>query len=123
MDLGLQEKRALVLAASRGLGYACALGLAKEGCSVVMCSRDQDRIEKAAEQIRQATGSRVVAVAADVSREVHVRRLVDTCVRELGGLETRCIMRVDRLPASSSRLWWCSWLRRRRATSRAPCLW
>ena len=39
MDLGLKRKRALVLAASRGLGYACARGLAQEGCDLVICSR------------------------------------------------------------------------------------
>jgi short-subunit dehydrogenase len=67
MDLGLKGKRALVLAASRGLGYACARGLAQEGCDLVICSRDEARIQSAAAQIRQDTGARVEALAADVS--------------------------------------------------------
>ena len=41
MDFGLKGKRAIVMAASRGLGYASALGLAREGCHLVICSRDQ----------------------------------------------------------------------------------
>ena len=40
MDFGLKGKRAIVMAASRGLGYASALGLAREGCNLVVCSRD-----------------------------------------------------------------------------------
>ena len=47
MELGLKGKRALVMAASRGLGFASALGLAREGCKLVICSRDQARIEAA----------------------------------------------------------------------------
>ena len=66
MKLGLEGRRALVYASSRGLGYACALGLAKEGCDLVITSRDQARIENAAEQIRAATGANVHAVATNV---------------------------------------------------------
>ena len=47
MQFGLKGKRAVVMAASRGLGYASALGLAREGCDLVICSRDQARIEAA----------------------------------------------------------------------------
>ena len=48
MDFGLKGKRALVMAASRGLGYACARALAREGCDLVICSRDEAEIEAAA---------------------------------------------------------------------------
>jgi len=87
MDLGLKGKRALVLAASRGLGYACALGLAREGCAVVLCSRDEQRATEAAQRIRDETGAEVHAVSADVSREAEVQRLVKTAVERMGGLE------------------------------------
>ncbi len=87
MELGLKGKRALVMAASRGLGYACALGLAREGCDLVICSRDQAHIEGAAARIGEATGARVHAVACDVSREEPVRALVGACVEQFGGLE------------------------------------
>jgi 3-oxoacyl-[acyl-carrier protein] reductase len=65
MDLGLKGKRAVVMAASRGLGYASALGLAREGCHLIVCSRDQQRIEAAADHsARDRPGDRP---AADVS--------------------------------------------------------
>ncbi len=87
MNFGLKGKRAIVMAASRGLGYASALGLAREGCHLVICSRDQARIEAAAEAIRLETGARVKALTADVSSATEARRLVDTAVAEYGGLE------------------------------------
>jgi 3-oxoacyl-[acyl-carrier protein] reductase len=87
MDLGLKGKRALVLAASRGLGYACARGLAQEGCHLVICSRDEARIQAAAEQIRTDTGARVEALVADVSNAAEAERLVGTAVSAYGGLE------------------------------------
>ena len=87
MDLGLKGKRAIVMAASRGLGYASAMGLAREGCHLVICSRDEARINAAAETIRQATGAQVKALVADVSSSAEAKRLVDTAVAEYGGLE------------------------------------
>jgi 3-oxoacyl-[acyl-carrier protein] reductase len=87
MDFGLKGKRALVLAASRGLGYACARGLAQEGCHLVICSRDEARIQAAAEQIRKDTGARVEALVADVSNAAEAERLVGTAVSAYGGLE------------------------------------
>ena len=87
MEFALEGKRALVYASSRGLGYACALGLAKEGCDLVITSRDQARIEHAAEQIRQATGANVHAVATNVGKTDAARTLIDVCVERYGGLE------------------------------------
>jgi 3-oxoacyl-[acyl-carrier protein] reductase len=87
MNLGLKGRRALVLAASRGLGYACARGLAQEGCDLVICSRDEARIQAAAEQIRKDTGVRVEALAADVSNATEAERLVGAAVSAYGGLE------------------------------------
>ncbi|MCC7124768.1 MAG: SDR family oxidoreductase [Acidobacteria bacterium] len=87
MNLGLKGKRALVLAASRGLGYACARGLAQEGAHLVICSRDEARINAAAERIRKDTGAKVEAVVADVSNAAEAERLVATAVTAYGGLE------------------------------------
>ena len=87
MNLGLSGKRAIVMAASRGLGYASALALAREGCQLVICSRDEGRINAAADLIMRETSVRVSPVAADVSGEHEARRLVETAVSSLGGLD------------------------------------
>ena len=87
MELGLKGKRAIVMAASRGLGYASALGLAREGCKLIVCSRDQARIEAAAAAITKETGAEVKALVADVSSASEAKRLVDAAVSAYGGLE------------------------------------
>ena len=86
MDLGLKNKVALVCGASRGLGYACARELAAEGARVVVCSRDEDRITGAAEQIRKETGSQILAVAADVSHPKAAKDVVGRAVEWFGNL-------------------------------------
>lgn len=87
MDLKLTGKRALVTAASRGLGYATALGLAREGTALVICSRDEARIQEAAWKIRAETGATVEALVADVSSAEEAARLVAYTVTTLGGLD------------------------------------
>jgi 3-oxoacyl-[acyl-carrier protein] reductase len=87
MDLGLKGKRALVMAASRGLGFASARALAREGCNLVICSRDEQRINEAAAVLRHDTGVRVHAIAADVSGEKEAAMLVDATVAQYGGLD------------------------------------
>ena len=87
MEFGLKGKRAIVMAASRGLGYASALGLAREGCRLIICSRDQARIEAAAAAITKETGAEVKALVADVSSASEAKRLVDAAVAAYGGLE------------------------------------
>ena len=70
MDLGLQGKTALVCAASKGLGKACAASLAREGVDVTIVARTPGPLEASAEEIRAATGVTVTAVAADITSEV-----------------------------------------------------
>ena len=87
MNLGLQGKRAIVMAASRGLGFACARALALEGCDLLICSRDEARIRAAADSIVKEANTRVHAVSSDVSAESEARRLVDAAVSQFGGLD------------------------------------
>ena len=87
MNLNLAGKRAIVMAASRGLGYASALALSREGCDLVICSRDEGRIRAAAEAITRETQGRVHAVAADVSGEREARDLVNAAVEQYSGLD------------------------------------
>ncbi len=88
MDFGLRGRAALVAAASQGLGYACALELAREGVSVAICSRDRDRIEAAARRIRsEVDGATVLASMADLSREEECLQVVDEAASALGRLD------------------------------------
>ncbi len=87
MDLGLKGKRALVTGASRGLGFATALGLAREGCAVAINSRSDEKIAAAAEKIVAETGGTVIPLAADVSLTGAAEALVADMVESLGGLD------------------------------------
>ena len=87
MNLNLTGKRAIVMAASRGLGYASALALSREGCDLLICSRDESRIRAAADAISGETRGRVTAMAADVSGEREAKQLVDAAVAAYGGLD------------------------------------
>ena len=84
MDLGLKNKIALVAGASKGLGKAVALGLAREGAQVAIFSRDRARIEAAAKEIRDATGAQVLAIAADAMRLNDIQRAVDETAKKFG---------------------------------------
>jgi len=75
MDLGLNNKVALVAAASRGLGRAVAEELAAEGASLIICSRSEEKISQTAKEIAESTGARILGVAADVSSPDDVSRL------------------------------------------------
>ena len=87
MDLGLEGKVALVAASSKGLGKAIALGLAREGCQMVMCSRDEARIQFAAEEVREASGVRVEAIAADVTLESDLRNVAEQALARFGRVD------------------------------------
>jgi len=82
MDLGLQDTRALVTAASKGLGRACAAALAAEGARVFIVSRDEERLE-AAERETGAAGH----LALDLSTPGAPERAVEAAVAALGGLD------------------------------------
>lgn len=87
MDLGLKGKVALVTAASKGLGYACAAALAAEGAFVTINARSKETVELAAQKIERETGGRVLAVAADVAREEEIEALVAATVQKFGPID------------------------------------
>ena len=86
MHLQLQNKVALVTAASKGLGKAAALQFAREGARVAMCARSE-ALEQAAQQIREETGADVLAVRADVTRQEDIDRLVRATLDEFGQID------------------------------------
>jgi 3-oxoacyl-[acyl-carrier protein] reductase len=87
MDLGLKNKRALVIGSSRGLGYATALALAKEGCKVAINGRDEVKIKSVAEKLSKETGSQVIGLAGDVSLTDVPEKLIHQTVDAFGGLD------------------------------------
>jgi 3-oxoacyl-[acyl-carrier protein] reductase len=87
MDLGLTGKVALVTAASKGLGSASAAALAAEGASVMIASRNREALEQTAQEIRQTSGSAVLAQTADLRQPEEIVSLVARTVNEFGGID------------------------------------
>jgi 3-oxoacyl-[acyl-carrier protein] reductase len=75
MDLGIKGKTALVVAASRGMGKASALGLAAEGARVVMCARGEAALKE------------VLALPADAAKAADISRVVAEANRAFGGVD------------------------------------
>jgi 3-oxoacyl-[acyl-carrier protein] reductase len=88
MDLGVTGRAAAVAASSKGLGFACALELAKEGASVAICGRDLERIESARKRIQDAVpGANVHASVIDLAHAGDCRRFVDEAAAAFGRLD------------------------------------
>jgi 3-oxoacyl-[acyl-carrier protein] reductase len=87
MDLGIKGKTALVVAASKGMGKASAMGLAAEGARVVMCARGEAALKEAAGEVKQKTGAEVLALTADASRAADISKVVAEANRAYGGVD------------------------------------
>lgn len=85
METGLRGKRALVTAASKGLGRAVAAALLAEGCRVAISSSSEERIQATATEL--APGGEVHAMSADLAQADECADLVDWAVHTLGGLD------------------------------------
>ncbi|MHA7965303.1 SDR family NAD(P)-dependent oxidoreductase [Paenibacillus sp. CAU 1782] len=87
MELGLLDKRAIITGGSKGIGFATALLLAREGAQVAIVARNPEHLREAAARIESETGQLPLAIAADVSKEADVRRAVAEAVQHMGGLD------------------------------------
>jgi 3-oxoacyl-[acyl-carrier protein] reductase len=87
MDFGLQNRVALVAAASKGIGFASAYELAREGARVFLCSRDETRASEAAQKIHKETGATVAGIAADVTDEREAERFVSLALGQAGHID------------------------------------
>jgi 3-oxoacyl-[acyl-carrier protein] reductase len=87
MDLQLKDKVAIVLAASKGLGKACANTLAAEGATIVICARNKEQLERTAEEIRVAHNTKVLALTTDVSKTNEVEKLIEETIRQFGRID------------------------------------
>jgi len=79
MDFGIRGRTALVCAASKGLGRACAFSLAREGVKLVITARGREALEATAQEIRKACGVEVTAVAGDITSEEGRRAALAAC--------------------------------------------
>ncbi|HEY8122495.1 MAG TPA: SDR family oxidoreductase [Myxococcota bacterium] len=86
MELGLSGKRALITAASRGIGLAIARQFADDGCAVAICARSEGGLETARKELEQR-GVAVFARAVDVSDGAALRAFVAEAAGALGGLD------------------------------------
>ncbi len=84
MELGLKDKVAIVSASSKGLGKACAIGLAREGAKVVICARNLTELEKAKTEIEDNSNNDVLAIQADVTNYDDIKKLVNSTVEKFG---------------------------------------
>jgi 3-oxoacyl-[acyl-carrier protein] reductase len=89
MDLGLNDKIALVTGSSRGLGLASARALVAEGCRVCICARGSERLAEAAIEVEAAARrpNMIIAVQADVSTLPGVELVISRTVEAFGGLD------------------------------------
>jgi len=101
MDLKLSGKRALVSGASKGIGRATALELAREGCDLVLVARTQSALDEAAVQIRGQCQVGVQVIAADLSKQAEIERVsaeagdIDILVNNAGAIPAGDLMALD----------------------------
>ena len=79
MDMGIKGRKAIVCAASKGLGRGCAMALAAEGVELVINARTKADLDATAEEIRKKTGVKVTAIAVDVTTEAGRKEVLAAC--------------------------------------------
>lgn len=84
MDLRLRGRVALITGASKGIGKGIARGLADEGVDLVLLARSWPGLKATADEIRTATGVRVLPVATDIRDATQVTAAVQRAVEEFG---------------------------------------
>jgi 3-oxoacyl-[acyl-carrier protein] reductase len=86
MELELQGKVAVVTGATEGIGRATALRLAQEGARVAICARGQEKLDKAAAELKKA-GAEVLAMSADMSKAADIERFMKAVVDHFGRID------------------------------------
>jgi len=86
MDLGLRGKRAIVTGASRGIGRACAIELAREGADLCLVARDEALLAAVAAEAA-AFGAKVITVTADLATETGCVEAVAAAAEAFGGVD------------------------------------
>ena len=84
--MNLQNKVSLITGASRGIGRAIALALAKEGCKIMLAARSKNDLEKVAQEIR-GHGGEAAVVIANMRDEKSIQQMIATTIKQFGGLD------------------------------------
>lgn len=79
MDLGLEGKKAIVCASTKGLGRACATALAQEGAEVVINGRSAELVAAAVEELNEKTRGTVHGIVGDVTTDATREALLEQC--------------------------------------------
>jgi 3-oxoacyl-[acyl-carrier protein] reductase len=87
MDLGLTGRVAIVAGASKGLGRAIAIGLAREGANVAICARSQDSLTSTAKFIEENYSVAALPLVADLRNQGDIDRLVDSTVKRFNRVD------------------------------------
>ncbi len=105
MDLGLRGKAVFVAGGSDGLGKAAAMEMAREGARVAICGRDDRKLARALEEIKEAAGAEIIGIPADVSKPEEARNFirkgldyfgtVDVLVNNAGGPPSKTFLEID----------------------------
>lgn len=85
MDLKIKGKYALVTGGTHGIGRSIAFTLADEGCSVAVCSRNKERVEKTISELK-AKNANCIGIQADVMVESDIKRVMNNIKSEWGGI-------------------------------------
>ncbi len=87
MDLGLQDKVAIITGGSDGIGKAAALSMAQEGAAVVIVARRQDVLDQAEQEILAATEGQVMSISSDVTDPGSAKSIVENTLNKFGRVD------------------------------------
>ena len=87
MDLGIKGRRAIVTGGGSGIGRETARQFLEEGVRVVISGRDGSKLEATKNELARQTDGEIHAVQADMRKEGDIKRLVETAVEKLGGVD------------------------------------
>ena len=87
MDLQLTGKTAIVTGGSEGIGKGIAMQLAKEGVDVAICARRMEPLQAAADEISKATGRKIVAITADLTKDEDCKSFIEQAHKALGRVD------------------------------------
>ena len=87
MDLKINNRVAIVTGSSKGIGKAIAIGLAKEGANVVICSRNKKSLFLAAKEIEISTGAKILPVLTNLEKKEEIKNLMFKTTESFGKID------------------------------------